>query len=103
MNSLRSFPGRLQSCSRQLQAACTQHACLPAKQTSGQKQLCCAAAGQATQAAAALGLQQQQQQQPRVLDCRSGPEVLQQLDTMMFDQDGVLWRGQDLIPKAVEV
>lgn len=43
-------------------------------------------------------------QQPlRVLDSSSGPELLQHLDTLMFDQDGVLWRGHDLIPNAVEV
>jgi len=43
-------------------------------------------------------------QQPlRVLDSSSGPELLQQLDTLIFDQDGVLWRGHDLIPNAVEV
>jgi hypothetical protein len=41
--------------------------------------------------------------QPRLLDSSTGPAVLQQLDTLMFDQDGVLWRGQDLIPNAVEV
>lgn len=39
---------------------------------------------------------------PQILDSSSGPQLLQQLDTLLFDQDGVLWRGQDIIPNAVE-
>lgn len=40
---------------------------------------------------------------PRRLDSTCAPALLRQLDTLIFDQDGVLWRGQDLIPNAVEV
>jgi ribonucleotide monophosphatase NagD (HAD superfamily) len=38
-----------------------------------------------------------------LLDAASAPPLLARLDTLIFDQDGVLWRGQDLIPNAIEV
>ncbi|KAF6251565.1 HAD-like domain-containing protein [Scenedesmus sp. NREL 46B-D3] len=45
----------------------------------------------------------QQSAVPCMLDEISGLGVLQQLDTIIFDCDGVLWRGNDTIPNAVEV
>ncbi|WIA32649.1 hypothetical protein OEZ86_003450 [Tetradesmus obliquus] len=44
----------------------------------------------------------QQAAAPRLLDEQSGPKVLQQLDTIIFDCDGVLWRGSDTFTNAVE-
>jgi hypothetical protein len=37
------------------------------------------------------------------LDNVTGQELLQDVDTIIFDCDGVLWRGNEIIPCAVEV
>lgn len=39
---------------------------------------------------------------PQLLDNAGGPALLQRLDTLIFDCDGVLWRGNDVIPFAVD-
>lgn len=37
-----------------------------------------------------------------MLDNTSGPALLAELDCLLFDCDGVLWRGNEAIPRAVE-
>ncbi len=44
----------------------------------------------------------QQQHQPQMLDVQSGPAMLQDVDTLLFDCDGVLWRGNTLVNNAAE-